>query len=163
MRSTTRKNSSDRSSQRGMRWGPGLWPAPEAAWRSAAGRPSGAEMDTAMGGMTAPETEIVPFADPGRGAGLAGRGGDVISGCWAILWFRAISPNPIDPQAFKTGGQFTTRFRDTVLQRYHSDRRGEGQVGTGLNPERTGEFCFCDGRVRITAGSRRRSWARRCA
>ena len=79
--------------------------------------------------MTAPETEIVPFADPGRGAGLAGRGGDVVSGCWAILWFRAISPNSANTTTFNRAGISAARLGDTVLQRYHSGHWGRDGRG----------------------------------
>src|ERR1700751_3420379 len=61
MRRSTRRNSSPRSSQRGMRCGAG---------RAGAGGEEG----SGTGSITAADT----------GAGLAGKGGDVISGRWDI-------------------------------------------------------------------------------
>jgi hypothetical protein len=62
IRKSTRKNSSARSSQRGIRCVAG----------------SGATASTGAG----------PSVCPGSGAGLAGNEGEISSG-WAILWLRA--------------------------------------------------------------------------
>src|SRR5271169_262674 len=72
MRSNTRKNSSPRSSQRGMRCG-------VCRETGGGGGESGTEGATAAG----------------EGAGLAVRVGDVISGCWDIPHFHLLSTTPL--------------------------------------------------------------------
>lgn len=68
MRNNTRRNNSARSSQRGIRCGPGV------AARLASSAPG-------------PPAEAEASSGPGRSAGLAGNGGDVNSGCGCILSF----------------------------------------------------------------------------
>jgi hypothetical protein len=89
IRSSTRKNSSARSSQRGIRSG--------------------------AGGTTSNAGEAAS-ACPGWEAGLAGNESDIDSGCWDILGLRA-PPFPDDSPALAEGPETPARLRDAVLQR----------------------------------------------
>lgn len=108
MRNRTRKNSSARTSQCGIRCGT-AWPG------------GGAEAGLAL------DSDAAPVADPGTGAGRAGFGGEINSGCWDILDIRTPPPIPAESsiQRIQPGQLQTAKARPACL-RCGPENRGSG-------------------------------------